>query len=201
VWTIGLGVDYFWNNFEFYGELYFQFGNWWDETDLPAMMPWMDADEDTIDQSAWAGYLGAKYTFADVTAKPWIDLSFTYISGDEGDVSDSSPENGDFMSYENNNATMIVEDSLLGLDIDSNYWKIMLDLGASFKLHEENDFVINLTWAWFQLIDEPNRLGLPEPTAATVAGNDTWDINDDLGHEIDLKFSWAYSKQCTFTQN
>jgi hypothetical protein len=202
VWTIGLGIDYFWQNFEFYGELYGQFGTWWnDENFADTNVTWADADEDTVKQSAWAFYIGGKYTFNESTAKPWIDLSVWYIGGDDGDIGDDSPTNKDFLSYENNNATMIIEDSLLGLDIDSNYWKIMLDLGASFKLHEENDFVINLTWAWFQLIDEPNRVGLPEPTAATVAGNDTWNIDDDLGHEIDLKFSWAYSKQCTFALN
>jgi hypothetical protein len=183
IWTIGIGVDYFWDNFEFYGELYYQFGKYWDEEVAGPL------GDDEIDQQAWAGYIGLKYTFAESTAKPWIDFSFTWISGDNGDLGDSDPENEDFVSYENNNATMIVEDNLLGLDIDSNYWKLMLDMGASFKLHEDNDFTISLTSAYFQIVDE------------TDFDDDTIVLDDDLGIEADLKFSWAYSKQCTFGLN
>jgi hypothetical protein len=188
IWTIGLGVDYFWQNFEFYGELYYQFGAYENNEFHGA------AGDESIDQSAFAGYIGMKYTFADSTAKPWIDFSFWYIGGDDGDLGDDSPENNDFVSYENNNATMIMEDNLLGLDIDSNYWKLMLDAGASFKLHEDNDFTINLVAAWFQFASEPDLVGV-------AAGGAEWDIQDDLGIETDLKFSWAYSKQCTFALN
>lgn len=202
VYTLGFGVDYYvLPELELYGELYYQWGQYgtWIGTG-----PAATEVEDEIPHGAWAGYIGGKYTFQDIAVKPWLDLSYTYVTGDnadlngDGSLANMEPEeNNDFVSYENNNATLILENSLLGLDIDSNYWKAQVEGGITFDLMNEADTSLSLLYAYAGLVEEPNRVGLSLTTPPTP----DLQLNDKLGQEFDIRCAWAYSKSLTFGLN
>ncbi|MBI4711745.1 MAG: hypothetical protein HY762_00300, partial [Planctomycetes bacterium] len=98
--TIGLGVEYFSSmpNLELYGEYYTQSGD-------------LDANV-ALDASAYR--IGAKYDFKQKMA-PYVDVSYWFLSGG-GDATTSN----NFYSYENVQSSLILEDNVFGLDLDSN---------------------------------------------------------------------------------
>ena len=132
---------------------------------------------------------GMKYTF-DHEIKPWIDLNFTYISGNDADRSrrdrgsglewdtkmtwnytesldfdpgwsflfygddgwmDSPSKNHDFVAYEDNDATMILEENHFGLDLDISYWKIQSGMGSTVTLEDQRAFQRATKQAWADL--------------------------------------------------
>lgn len=188
VYTIGAGIDYFWEQLELYGEIYYQFGDYAYTTPIDSPMFGMAGGDETVDQSAWAGYLGGRYNF-DTEYKPYIDLSFWYISGDDGDVDDSGGiDNEDFVSYEYVNSSMIMEDSTFGLDVDSNYWAVKFEGGFTTTTGlRPDDLAFRLFYGFFQLNEEPDRVGL-------AMGGPGLEIEDDLGHEVDFNITWTYNE-------
>ncbi len=186
VWTIGPGVDYWWDNLEIYGEFYYQFGEYGYSG---ALTGGRDGD---IEQEAWAFYLGTRYNF-DMACTPWVDVQYAYISGDQGDHDDDDDENNDFVSYEDNDSLMILEDNLYGLDVDSNYWKLQLNTGVVLSLQNEKDLTISLTYAYAEIATTPDRLDLPDFPA-----NASRSLAEPLGHETDIKFVWQYSDSLSF---
>lgn len=192
LYTLGIGVDYFVDRWELYGELYYQFGDYGYITPVDfAGGAW--GGNETVDQSAWAGYVGTAYNF-ESDYKPYLDLSFWYLTGDEGDVDDTGTiENEDFVSYECNKSSMILEDSTFGLDVDSNYWAIKLQGGFTTTTGlKKDDLAFTLFYGFFQLVEEPNRMFMG------AAALDR-DIEKDLGNEVDLKVAWTYNESLSFT--
>jgi hypothetical protein len=211
VYTIGAGIDYYvLPELELYGELYYQWGKYGEWVGNGGLAIGASDPEDDIPHRSWAGIFGGKYTFQDVAVKPWIDLSFTYLDGDEcemegngsatANVNHKPETNNDFVSYENNNATLILENSILGLDIDSNYWKVQVEAGITFDLMNEADTNLSVLYAYAKLVNEPKRVNRDsdDPTGNTGAD---WDLDDKLGQEVDIRCSWAYSKSLTFALN
>lgn len=211
VHTLGIGVDYYLTpEFEAYLEFYGQWG-----TSGSVRMDTFSATADTsneeIDHSAYAGVLGLKYTF-DHEIKPWIDASWTYISGDDGDIGTNDTTNNpdpnhDFISYEDNDATMILEENEFGLDLDSNYWKLQFDMGFTVSLDRQDDFHFTTSVAWAELNHVPDRAGVAPGSNNLFddndggSGDDDDDDNDynDLGVEWDIKMTWNYTESLDFT--
>ncbi len=106
---------------KFYGELYLQNGDYGSGT-----------GSGTIDQDAHAFLAGVRYDLPEVDddSDPWIDVSFWDYSGDS-DSTDTS--NGNFVSYEFNNDSIILEDSYYGLDVDTNYRAFKLKGGMNLS--------------------------------------------------------------------
>ncbi|MEK7866014.1 MAG: hypothetical protein AAB434_04980 [Planctomycetota bacterium] len=189
-WTIGPGVDYWWDNLEIYGEFYYQFGDYGYSGALSDGGAISGVDGD-IEQEAWAFYLGSRYNF-DMSCSPWVDVQYAYISGDQGNHNDDDDENNDFVSYEDNDSLMILEDNLYGLDVDSNYWKVQLNTGVVLSLQNEKDLTISLTYAYAEIVSTPDRLDLPDFATASRS------LAEPLGHETDVKFVWQYSDSLSF---
>ncbi len=140
VWSFGAGVDYFFRvgngELEAYTEWYLQTG------DFSA----------TLDQGAFGGYAGLRYTFDIVSVRPYIDVSFWWLSGDNN-AADSDQEQ--FLSYRYiGNSTLIVEHNFYGLDVRANYWAIKAELGGNFNLRREKDFTASVSYNLFNLVDE-----------------------------------------------
>jgi hypothetical protein len=167
IWTFGIGANFV-NPFnveglEFGLEGYFQTGD-----------AGRDALGNTLDAKGRAFRFGGKYSFPKVEAKPWVELSYWWLSGD-GDAADTDAEA--FVSYEGNNQFLLIENNYFGLDVDTNYNAIKLGAGASHKIPgTEHVLDFSLLVGLFTL-DE--KIG-------------TYD--DKLGNEIDLAVSLKYSK-------
>ncbi len=111
---------------------------------------------------------------------PWVDLSYWEVSGDDGGADD---KNGNFVSLESNNDTIIVEDSYYGLDIDSNYRAIKFKGGMNLS----SDWSLEALYAFFELQD--NRNG----TASNLTSS------DKIGDEIDLRVHYRATDYLNFS--
>ena len=90
---------------KFYGELYWQFG---------------DYSSSVNQNSAYGLVAGVHYDIpeADENDAPWVDFSLWDLSGDDNGANSS---NSNFVSYEFNNDLLVLEDAYYGLDVDTNY--------------------------------------------------------------------------------
>ncbi len=198
--TVGIGVDYYLTPaLEAYLEVYGQWGQY-GQISVEGFGG-VPNDSQEIDHEAYAGIVGLMYTF-DHELKPWVDLGFTYVSGDNADISTNGstihPDtNHDFVSYEDNDATMILEENHFGLDIDSNYWKIQGEMGFSASLDRPDDFHVRTTLAWAELNHLPTRRGI-NPGANGLFGGGGDDEAKELGLEWDLKLTWNYTESLDF---
>ncbi|MBI3269825.1 MAG: hypothetical protein HYZ53_12440 [Planctomycetes bacterium] len=230
IWTVGGGADYFIDALEIFGEIYGQWGTYGNlrgnvngaavnnqfgdniarTREARNGQPFgTSLDRESIDHESWMLHAGLKYTF-DMSVKPWVEVSGAYVDGDDGDVDDDDNENNDFVSYENNNETLILEDSTFGLDVDSNYWKIALGLGITASLDHQDDFKWGLTWTYAEVATTPDRVGrttvLNRALGVGDANNvdsrtDLVDVDDQLGHELDWRTTWHYSESLSFNFN
>jgi hypothetical protein len=166
-YTIGAGVDYqAMPNLETYGEVYMQTGDW--------------APKCT--QNAMAMRFGGCYKL-EHELKPYVGLSYWSVGGDK---ITTAKKHEDFISYENVQSTMIMEDQLSGLDLDANYTAIKVDAGITTSLDINKDGKgeeVNVTL----LLGMFNAINVPSG----------WD--DALGTEIDVKATLKYTPSLSFT--
>ncbi|MBI3269824.1 MAG: hypothetical protein HYZ53_12435 [Planctomycetes bacterium] len=226
IWTVGLGGDYYLDSLELFGEVYGQWGTYGHIRGAVTSAAAVDNDfgdnvartreatgglhREEVEHQAWMVHSGAKYRF-DLSCKPWVEVSSAWVGGDDGDVDDEEPDNHDFVSYENNNETLILEDSTFGLDVDSNYWKIALGVGVGLSLDHTDDFQASFTWTYAETVNDPDRVGrtkLLNRAAGAVVGGladpdadsrlDLRDVDEELGHELDFRMNWNYSESLSF---
>lgn len=177
IWTAGLGLDFAPmtpENLDIYLELYGQWGRY------------ADTPDHGIHQRAFAGRVGAKIPLP-LPLKPTLEGSVWLLSGDRG--SSDGHTNHDFVSYENINEALVVEDALYGLDIDSNYFSPRLKATATAKVLNPDDLHFELLYAWFRFYREPDHGGGP---ARRNPGR-------NLGHEVDLRVKFDFSEHASFS--
>ncbi|GEM_PF-3326599 len=172
IFTIGLGGDIqgLVEGLELYLEIYFQFGR----------------TDDAHTARGWAMQLGGQYNLPNNENNIWFGLNFKYVSGDT-DVTDE--RSSGFVSYENVNDTIVLEDQYFGLDLDTNYWTIQGSVGAAFTAGSgalKNNVEVSLLFGFFKLAQDVGTDG---------AGNGE---TDDIGHELDLRAKLWVSKQVSF---
>lgn len=193
VYTYGGGTGLRVKDFTFQLEAYGQFGEFGRFESA--------TDEDVVRQRAWAGILGVHYR-PEVTAEaqdakvlvPFFTFSARAVSGDNGkdaiaDATGNSPKrrtNRDFISLEGNNELVVLEDDVLGLDVDSNYWSLRAGGGVRLSLLSPADFEIGAMYAYSRLLKTVNF---------GIGGADT---HRQLGHEVDVKVRWHQSELVTF---
>jgi hypothetical protein len=200
--TIGFGVDYFGAvpNLELYFEYYNQTGT--------LSNVGFDANGLTkdVDQAASAYRLGGRYDFVDMSVKPYVDLSMWNVSGGDDSASYTVgsakyTENNHFISYENSQSTLILEDSLYGLDLDSNYNAIKIEAGikTSLKLGG-NPMPLNVKMLIGQFtLDNAPLTNSAGPDGKFFTGDDVLKAADDaLGMEIDITATLKYSDNVNF---
>lgn len=171
VFTLGGGVTLrnLVPNLELYGEIYFQFGN-------AGAIGTTD-----LDAAGIAFQIGAQYQLEGDLA-PWVAANITWISGD-GDASPTDDEVGNFLSYENVNDLLILEDMYFGYDWDTNYFAIKLSGGLAFSVGGGKN---NLELSGI--------LGITRTVKDVQFPTST---EDALGNEIDVKARWILTKQAS----
>ena len=162
LWTFGGGgmASMFGDSIEIYGEGYAQVGEYAD-----------NAAGVKVDQKeAYAVYGGFRYYIPgeeDPNRRPYFDISYWEVSGDRNGADGT---NSAFVSLENNNDTIVVEDGYYGLDIDQNYRAIKLKAGYSPAPRWD----LEVLYAYFELVDNN---GTVDNTPAE---------HDKIGDEIDF---------------
>ncbi|MFH0889065.1 MAG: hypothetical protein V1871_07660 [Planctomycetota bacterium] len=136
-----------------------------------------------VKQSASAYRAGAKYDIQH-SLKPYVDLSYWFLSG-----GGSATKNNNFVSLENVKSTMILEDNVFGLNLDSNYTAIKVESGITTKINIDKrgspeEVKVKLLLGKFTLSDQP----------AGMTG-----VSDKLGTEIDLLLTLQYNPSVSFT--
>lgn len=178
LYTVGVGVDL--KNtgvegLELYGEVYKQFGK--------AGQRQVGADEEDLDAKGLAFQIGAEYHFSGELPL-WVGINYTYVSGD-GDDDPTDDEVNRFLSYENVNDLLIVEDMYFGLDVDRNYTALKISAGGALSVGTaKNNLEISAI------------LGLCK-TQEKVTGPDG--DEDKLGTEFDIRVKYLVSKQVALT--
>lgn len=193
VLTYGGGTGVRVKDFTFHFEAYGQYGEFGEFDSGP--------DEDVVRQVGWAGILGVYYRpEVSLEAKdakflsPFFSASVRALSGDDGqnavaDGTGTSPrsrKNRDFISMEGNNELMVLEDDVLGLDVDSNYASVRVGGGVCLSLLSPADLEIGATYAYNRCL---------RTVDFDIGGADSWKT---LGHEVDLKVRWHQSELVTF---
>lgn len=117
----------------------------------------------------------------------WVQLALLWLSGDEKGTDD---EEGRFLSYENNDATLIVEGNEFGLDVDTNYRSVQLSAGFEAEALGLR-FQPRALGAFFVFNEE---VPLPPDPAFGVSGR-----SDDLGVEVDLGVDVPWSRHLTLS--
>lgn len=184
IFTIGGGVTLkeMVPGLELYGEIYLQFGEA-GKFDPPGVI-----DED-LDAQGMAFQVGAEYRLPNNPMNLWIAGNITIITGDDDDAVTSADDDGvdSFMSYENVNDLLILEDMYFGFDWDTNYTAFKISGGVTLSFGQGKD---NLQVSAI--------LGIARTTEkvdfGAVGGNET-----ALGNEFDARAKWILSKQAALT--
>ena len=163
---------------EAYGEFVYQFGKF--ATNVPDLATAGGSLRD-LKQDSFAAYAGVNYSFKVANFSPGFDASYWFVKGDN---SPGGNTNNDFVSYENIDDTLIVEENNYGLDIDTNYeaLKFRFNLGWNLNTEDEveNDLVFSILYALFH--QEQSERNQPEK----------------IGDEIDVSVLWNYSPNLKF---
>ena len=172
--TLGGGASLkgFVENLEIFGEIYLQFGD----------AGINQADGDDLDAGGIAFTAGAEYTLSPQNIK--VGGSITIISGDDDTVG-TDDDVDTFLSYENVNDLIIIEDMYLGFDWDSNYFafKAWGELPLSVGGGKDN-LVLSAI------------IGITRTNEDVEFGGGV--SEDALGNELDVKARWILNKQVSF---
>ncbi len=163
------------NFIELFGEIYFQQGSYARDVGNGAVFIG-DIDQ----KDAFALNVGAKAKMFPITVWnnnkfiPYAEGSYVEVSGDD-DSTDT--ENSNFVSLENNNRTLVVENGYYGYDIDANYRGVRAALGFTL-----GDVYFEALYAYFELQDN---------SGGRVAGGAS--RSPKIGDEVDLTLGFVYS--------
>ena len=208
VHTMGAGAQFFplqEGIIELYGEAYYQAGTYAkgivvEALEVGGVTQYPERRFSTIKQrDAYAFYGGFRLSspradrdpavggrFDDVSLdffggmKPYVDVSYWEVSGD---ARADSKTNRAFVTLENNNLSLIVENSYWGLDIDNNYRAVRLQAGfyPYEGLHAE------LSYAYFE-----------HEKSSRTADNRDGKRRRKIGDEIDVTVTYEYSTHVKF---
>ncbi len=165
------------NFLEIFAEAYFQQGTYARNASV--------SGQDLEQKDAFALNLGLKgklppmTVFEDKKFIPFGELSYVEVSGDDNS---QDTENSNFVSLENNNRTLIVENGYYGFDIDHNYRGFRAALG--FHLAR---WRFEALYAYFEFQD--NGQG-------RIAANA--ENSGKIGDEIDFSLEYEYNANLKF---
>jgi hypothetical protein len=191
VYSYGGGFGLRFGDFTIHAEGYGQAGEYGEFTTA--------GEEDVLSQSGWAGILGVHYRPAPSAKEtkfflPFFTFSARAYSGDDGEnaiggVAGNDPRsrrNRDFLSMEAVNELVVLEDDVIGLDVDTNYWSLRVGGGVRLSLLEPSDFEVGVLYAYSRTMERVDF---------DISGADT---SRDLGHEADLSVRWHQSELVSF---
>lgn len=180
IWTLGVSSAFKMSpGLELFAEAYGQTGIYWNNYDPLLDPPNISSQADDITHEAFGGYGGFKYT---APKSPWkwhFGLEWWWLSGDP-DRDDGKQQS--FVSYEDVDDTIILEENNYGYDLDTNYSAVKMRFG--FKPHKDWEF--NLLYGSFR-------------TARTIRWQSAARRGyDNIGDELDLQFKWDYTEDVMF---
>lgn len=171
LWTVGVGgfSEFASRSLKIYGEAYAQFGRY------------NKIAGRKIDQKdAYAGFVGLRYQLPGLEkVNAYLDASYWEVSGDD-DGADAVNEN--FVSFENNNDTLVMEDGYYGFDLDTNYRAIKFKAG----FQPIDKVTLNFLYAFFDL---HSNNGTADNTPSD---------HDRLGHEFDASLIYRPGDNLNF---
>lgn len=170
---IGLQMFPFGNSFEMFFEMVGQGGVFLNDWDNSFYQPngVTDTIGERVEQLAFGGYWGFRYTYTRYW-HPYVEASYWYLSGDPDQTDDRQQC---FLSYEDVDETLIIEDNLYGLDVDTNYQAIKLKTGFNPIRH----MTLEILYAYFARARDRTA-------------------KDKIAQEIDIRLKWDYTESCTF---
>jgi hypothetical protein len=181
IWTLGLGSTFkATKTLDVFAEAYGQGGTYWSNYN-PAVDPAnISTQAKDIHQQAFGGYGGFRYTMAESAWTPYLGLEWWWLSGDP-DRTDRKQQN--FISYEDVDDTIILEENNYGYDLDTNY--SALKFRAGFK--PARDWALSLLYGSFR-------------TARKVKANPGLGYRgyEKIGDEFDIQIKWDYTEDITF---
>jgi hypothetical protein len=171
LFTFGAGgtvLDLLLDGLEIFGEAYLQGGS------IGSL-----ASGATVDARGYAAQFGARLVGDQDGWPVWIELKYTYLSGDKEQTAGDRDCDA-FLSYENVDDLLVLEDDLYGLDWDTNLacWK--LSAGISFP---DERVEVSLTLGFARAPRDVTFGAQPEEKG--------------LGRELDLRIAWAFTRQVT----
>lgn len=183
-WTLGLGSSVMASKtLELFAEGYGQLGTYIRNYDPAVDPPQLCTDPKytgkDIYQQAFGGRSGFKYTSPG--AWKWhIGLEWWWLSGDR-ERTDRRQQN--FISYEDVDDLIILEENNYGYDLDTNYSALKFRTG--FK--PSRDWSVNFLYANVR-------------TARTLKANPTLGYRgwDKIGDEFDIQLKWDYTEDISF---
>lgn len=182
VLTFGLGIDVRGigdPGLELYGEVYVQTGS--------AGRSAVGASK--LDARGLMFDLGFRYEALDTRGHPWFEIGYIFVRGDDA-VGAADGEYEGFISYENNDDFAIIEGNELGLDIDTGYSGFKVKGGLRFSSeHMQDNIHLDVKAGFFQFDESQPLAGAPAATGA----------EDDLGVEVDLKLTYHFNDQLSFS--
>jgi hypothetical protein len=147
-------------NLELWGEVYFQFG---------------EVTQD-VDATGLGFQAGAEFMLQNAIKLGGI---ITFVSGDD----DADDEVGNFLSYENINDLMILEDQYYGFDWDHNYLAFKFYGEVPLDVRGKGDLVLKAILGIANAVED----------IEFATGNN----EDALGVEFDVRARWAVTKQAS----
>ncbi len=166
--TIGAGVNLvFQGGIELYGEFYKQTGK-----------AGRDAAGDDVTAKGHALQVGLDYHLQNNENNIWVGINLTVVSGDKND--DPTDRDADaFMSYENVNDLLVLENQYYGVDLDTNYTAIKVKGGFSYGK-----------------LDVTAIVGIVSASQELTNGADD---EDKFGNEFDVNGRYNLNKQVALT--
>ncbi len=178
VWTFGLGTLYKAKQLEFFFEAAGQGGTFIENYDStnpshPNDLSIYDGTGDDIKQLAFGGYVGFRYSYKSrLSLNPFVEMSYWYLSGDR-DQSDRRQQN--FLSFEDVDDSIIVEENEAGLDVDTNYHAFKFKFGFEPSKQMSLEFL----YAYFSRARDRS-------------------VGDRIAQEADVRLKWNYTESCSF---
>lgn len=130
VGTVGFGVSLKsigWRGLELFAEGYAQFGKVYDDAEEPLL-----GGPPDVKARGRAFFAGGRTELGD----GWLEIALLWVSGGDGDadgdgVLDATENRStEFLSYEGNDDLLVLEDHVIGLDVDNNYWTVRAKAGV-----------------------------------------------------------------------
>ncbi|MHC4779178.1 MAG: hypothetical protein ACYTFG_11435 [Planctomycetota bacterium] len=135
---------------------------------------------DLVHQRAHAAYGGFRIEpeiklEKELTITPFVEASFWWVGGDRGNPYQS---NEDYVSFEDVDTFLILEDNEFGLDVDCNYNAVKTEIGVRFETFE-----LSFRFGTFRANFAPDQdLYGKAPMGAH--------FRRLLGNELDIRFNW-----------
>lgn len=184
-WTIGAGAslkNLGQKGLEVFAEGYLQTGTLYDQ---PNLLPPTPKD---VDAKGFLVNAGVRLDLEGEGA-PWVELSFLWVSGQEdsnasGALDATEDETDEFFSYEGNDDLLILEDHVVGLDIDNNYWTGRIKAGTT--LGEKKNIKVEARAAVATAVED----------IEVILGG-VQKSEDALGWEFDLSLTYVVNKNAS----